>query len=33
LNSDDTIKREYGSLEEVKNSWEKFVISMDDIDY
>ncbi|MDQ7022033.1 MAG: hypothetical protein Q9M97_00610 [Candidatus Gracilibacteria bacterium] len=29
----DTIKREYGSLKEVSDNWEKYVVSFDDIDF
>ncbi|MDQ7010116.1 MAG: ATP-binding protein [Candidatus Gracilibacteria bacterium] len=33
LGSEDTIKREYGSLKEVSDNWEKYVVSFDDIDF
>lgn len=31
--SEDTINREYYSLEEIKDNWEKYVVSFDDIDF
>jgi predicted AAA+ superfamily ATPase len=31
--SEETMRREYASLEEIKDNWEKFVISFDDIDF
>ncbi|MDD2565501.1 MAG: ATP-binding protein [Candidatus Gracilibacteria bacterium] len=33
LGSEDTINREYYSLEEIKDNWEKYVVSFDDIDF
>ncbi|MDD4151793.1 MAG: ATP-binding protein [Candidatus Gracilibacteria bacterium] len=33
LGSEETIQREYRSLEEIKDNWEKYVVSMDDIDF
>ena len=33
LGSEDTIKREYLSLEEISDNWEKYVVSFDDIDF
>ncbi len=33
LGSEDIIAREYSSLEEIKDNWEKYVISFDDIDF
>ena len=32
LSSDDTIKREFGALENVPDNYPKFVLSMDDVD-
>lgn len=31
--SEETMKREYDSLEEVNDNWEKYVVSFDDIDF
>jgi predicted AAA+ superfamily ATPase len=31
--SEDTIKREYWSLKEVSDNWEKYIVSFDDIDF
>jgi hypothetical protein len=31
--SEETINREYSSLEEIRDNWEKYVISFDDIDF
>lgn len=33
LNWESTIQREFGNLELIKDNWEKYVISMDDIDF
>lgn len=33
LGSEDTINREYSSLEEINDNWEKYVVSFDDIDF
>jgi len=33
LNSEQVINREYGSLEKIKDSWEKYVVSLDDINF
>jgi predicted AAA+ superfamily ATPase len=33
LGSEQTIEREFSSLEEIKDNWEKYVISFDDIDH
>lgn len=33
LGSEETINREYASLEEIKDNWEKYVVSFDDIDF
>lgn len=31
--SEETIEREYSALEEIKDNWEKYVVSIDDIDF
>jgi len=33
LGWEETIKREYSSLEEIRDNWEKYVVSFDDIDF
>ncbi len=33
LGSEDTIAGEYSPLEEIKDNWEKYVVSFDDIDF
>jgi predicted AAA+ superfamily ATPase len=33
LNSEEIIEREYSSLEELKTSWEKYVVSMDETSF
>jgi hypothetical protein len=33
LGGEDTITREYSALEEIKDNWEKYVVSFDDIDF
>jgi len=33
LGTEETINREYASLEEIKDNWEKYVVSFDDIDF
>jgi hypothetical protein len=33
LNSEETIEREYTSLEKIKDNWEKYVVSFDELDF
>ncbi|MDR3150745.1 MAG: hypothetical protein LBU14_03985 [Candidatus Peribacteria bacterium] len=33
LNSEETIEREYTLLEKIKDNWEKYVISFDELDF
>jgi predicted AAA+ superfamily ATPase len=33
LNSEETIQREYSSLESIRDNWEKYVVSFDELDF